>query len=1764
MKKTLLFLLTLCAPSLAQIVTGSNTVKVAAPQLAGRQIGAQTQYDNGQILKNLYFNGHNAGNEPWYQAEIWGIQSGGTISTTQIQSNINNNNYASITAGYWIGSTITFYTLGAAPGSDVFCTSTITGNTTAGTSPNGPVITFSPACGSAPTPGVQIFRITKTSSGSPGEWFCTGGGGCNYEQSDVCTPDCGVQALEFNATSGDVTGQLVNDQTSQDQYYSINGGTWTGAFRIKLKSGTPHAVTFTVFRGGTTLCSFTTTPTGSWVAFSSATCVNPVDAGAAAPQQITSRLTVPAGQDVLFDNFDFRKTSGGDASNTTEFRDEVVHAHQLYNRKGLIPASMMPPCRYGPESISDMADMTQDSQFTHKIITPGMNYTAPSNSEGFVPIGLKQFFDYAYTVGCNPYYIFPLTAPTGDAATYVHWLSTSGNAARFTKVHTEGGNEEWNPQFVSYSLGFNQSQASYYGDYLKRMYTLIVAMRAQAATDGITNHEIMVGIQTTTIPVTSADIQLAFPDRVLLNTYMMGEAFTDSTAPNKWNSTLIRPKSMTTNNSDPSNWLPLLTAIQGMSVCGASHTDPCKAGIYEENLHAWAGSITQAAMDGYTDGRGMAEVYIDSLLSQMEVGVTFHNQFGMVQNYLGTLVNGVTSHLFGDVFDYGGADSNFNGVEYLVRPQFTAGYLVNRFLIGPMYQGTVTSPDSCALAVGVNQVPAQSLDCERVFFSNDAGGTHHTMMVLNRAQSAAHTVTYSGAYVPPAGSTVTKCTVTGSSIQDKNEADDLDPSYNWPLTVKHSCASVTMPSSESLTAASPELYEWTTGIVPPPIRAGVVVYALPTSAYGYKPTLIPGSIRTIPVGLWCANLAVGTSASYTTSPTGTVIKSTGHNLSVGDRVWPLGFLSTPMAFAVGRAYTVTATTTNDFTIDFTDASTTTNSETAATVRKTGGTGCTGKVKWEVVETGSTASTYRLQSIDGVTDTGLVSHPVITSTAPVIRMQVGPTEPVAATSGSKAAGTFAVGSTIAWTLRATSVDDPTQFADMQMILAPSGGGYPGIKGKAFCSPGFRTVYANRHIPIVCQVFGNVNQMVNTTIEVAPGNAALSFATYPQPDFYSGSVTGLYRMKHCPAVDSSPSACAHTSIWVDTSAPPAANTDAVELGPCPGGAGPTVMGIVWDNIFDIGPTKAHHTFLDIPQTYSGNVLVRYYDEGGVGTPTTVHDQVQINPPSSGTFNDQKPAFFACGVTHAASGELPVIDANTSTANPWASQYVVGPYSFFGFAGPTGGSPLPSIDPLPWNTITVQNIKFINATQGYTYTYVADGTTQNWGEASGPRPNNAIQNFNLIGNRIHNVSDGIFDDCNAQNQGMNHCILDTFDEGNHLSNYGYPADFLAHPQYRQAFRVSSLFDLYDGAVATSEGTLWFSDRGTRSFHEYSRIAVTNPVNQASVLNAHSEIQDAYNIVNLDEFWGYQGNASCNTNNSTSIGCLTGWTLDPIAWQAAVVEEHNRTDYQIGNAIAIPNVYKSLGIEMTHSWFSYQPYGVGGYTGNEWFPENLSQNLFVDHMTLQYGAASVNTGAAQLFEDTRLGFSDAGESLVYLLQPQYYPEIWASNSLIPMALQSPQCDYACNTLNVNAHQISHFQTNMTGSFVTPAGPFNSSLTAFNTNGWALYPGVADWGPIDPITDHLSGWTTGNFINYSTYPMSLTTLIPQAGSEAIGKASSCVGDLCTYPVRYNAVDAAMSPFTLRVRPSTLGAYDNAVAPGGNGGTVVGGKTKRGGKSRTQ
>lgn len=940
------------------------------------------------------------------------------------------------------------------------------------------------------------------------------------------------------------------------------------------------------------------------------------------------------------------------------------------------------------------------------------------------------------------------------------------------------------------------------------------------------------------------------------------------------------------------------------------------------------------------------------------------------------------------------------------------------------------------------------------------------------------------------------------------------------------------------------LVGWCFGQARPAITNQQQIYALPTSAFGYPPILIPGSTRTIPVLTWCANVSV---TGYTASPSGTLMSSTNHGLSVGDLGYPMGFFNGPMPFKVGQPWTVTAVTTNTFTINATDGDTTPYTETQATFYKTTGTSCTGKVKWEINDLGGTAETYKLQSLDATQDTGFVSHPVINSTTGVIRLVVGPTAGVASSTGSITTNNFTLHSTVEFNLKATSVDDPTKSATMHMIVADNGAGYSGIAGKAFASPSFRIIYKNRYVPVVAQVRGNVNQMVNWTIESAPigGDASLLYSTYPQAVFNSGTVAGLYRLKACPAVDGSALACAHISMWVDSAAPPAANTDKVEQTPCPTNTSATIMGITWGSVFDIGKSgSGTPDLLSIPQNPVGPVLVRLWNNDSVGgNPTAYHNQLQVNKPSGGPFSDTHPAFVMCGVVNATTGELPVIDGDHATVNSWASQYVVGPYADVAFIDTTSDV-YPTTISQPFNTITLQNIHIRNITGGYQFFYVADGTLQNWGESTGTKPVNAIDGFNLIGNYYERVANGVFDDCNSQNNGWSHCVINSYDEGNHFVDYGYPGTSTAHPLYKQALGNWSMLDLMDGATNNSEGTAFYSDRGSRSWHMYSRMYTTSPIKQGSVIGAHSEGQDDYNIFNADEWWGLQGNTNCGTYFSIGPGCQAladgSTALNWFNLYAAFVEEHNRTDYFIGNAFSVPNVYKSLGCEMTHSFYSYQPYSVGGWN-REWFPENLTQNCTYSYNTIQFSSAtSVQSGQELLMEDTRLRIQDVGETVSYLMQPQYYPETWWANNLIPLAKQT-FCDYACNVLNVNAHQISHYQTNMFGGIVTPAGSFNSHPTAFSTNGWWLTPNFSDWGNIDPIVGsggHVSGWDLFNFLTYSTYPIQSPSLVPLNTSPAVGAATALQGDAAYYPPRFNAVDPLMLPFTLRTDLTTVGAYD--------------------------
>jgi hypothetical protein len=685
------------------------------------------------------------------------------------------------------------------------------------------------------------------------------------------------------------------------------------------------------------------------------------------------------------------------------------------------------------------------------------------------------------------------------------------------------------------------------------------------------------------------------------------------------------------------------------------------------------------------------------------------------------------------------------------------------------------------------------------------------------------------------------------------------------------------------------------------------------------------------------------------------------------------------------------------------------------------------------------------------------------------------------------------------------------------VAANGGGSP-YQGVAHVSPGYRQVFKNRYIPLVGQVFGNTNQMMDWTITSAPsgGDATLQFATYPQPIFSSGTVSGQYEITGCPHVDHSAGACDKLAIWVSPNSPPAANPDRAEQVPCDVDttANPTVM--------DVGPSQQYPDLLSIPQSYAAPLLVRLHNEGPAGHPTEYHNQTQVNTPTSGTWDHRHPAFVLCGVPNPASGELPIIDGANANTNSWTSPYIVAPYGILSINGLQGGLSFNNGQVKPFHHVTIAGIHIRNVTLGYNYTD-KNGASGTWGASMGIRPY-GVQYWSVIGTYSENVATPYFDDCNSQQSGWTACTLDTFYEGNHAIGYGVAHQSTEHMFYLQAFRDTVLLNLQDGVVPNGEGTSAYSDRGTRSFHMYNRLVPQPGMTTASGPGGHSEIQDAYNYILPDEYWGYQGAANCNTAYATAPGCAGAYGGED--WFAAVTEEHSNSEFTIGNAYVSDSAgSKFLGIATTHNTTGLDNSSQGFYSFN---------TFYVTPTALQAGQF--------FFEDTRLGSRGDPDE-------QYLPSVWprgfVQNNIIPWK-NNTNCAYTCTPFGLYGHVLLSFQTNL----VTP-GQVTASQNVVPM-GWASggvfqngvntgYNYIDGWS-LNPINRNLGGFTPTNFIPYSGFPIDTASLAPTPNSSAVGVASAPTGQLAYYPPRFNAVDAAMSPFKPRTDLTTVGAYDPANA----------------------
>ncbi|PWT80037.1 MAG: hypothetical protein C5B58_12415 [Acidobacteria bacterium] len=892
------------------------------------------------------------------------------------------------------------------------------------------------------------------------------------------------------------------------------------------------------------------------------------------------------------------------------------------------------------------------------------------------------------------------------------------------------------------------------------------------------------------------------------------------------------------------------------------------------------------------------------------------------------------------------------------------------------------------------------------------------------------------------------------------------------------------------------------------------------SKYGYHWTALAGSDRQAYV-----TPIAETDKITAWAGDGKVVRFTANNhLSAGDVIW-IRLMSSPGQNFSWQKWQISSATSTTFTIK--DGTTGSGAEATGFLQKTEGANFTGRGTWEIVQTVGTGETFRIYTNDGSLDTGFTVHPVLKNVPAHVGFQVGPTPGGCSTSGTVMTGNRATHATIEFDLKFTSADDPTQTAIFHHDVCANGGGYP-YQGMAYASPHYRQVYLDRYIPINGQVFGNTNQMMNWKITKAPhgSDARIDFPTFPQIRFYSGHTPGQVELQGCPAVESNPAACVYIGLWLSPNVPPAANPRSVEQTPCD--IDPNVG---YASIYEVGPNQQYKTLLEIPQQLAGPLLIRLHNDGPPGQPSVFTQQAQLNlnkmtvNTPSGKFDHLHPAATVCGVPNPTTGEPPILDGTNSVANSWASKYLLAPYSLIAFNGMTGP---PNNDGKikQVNTVYVAGFHVRNMNPSVSFTG-PDGTKGTWGGSIPFRPF-GIQFWGVFGIYTENVSNPFFDDCNTQQSGWPACTQDTIYEGNHSVGYGIANQPTEHMIYGQAPRSNFLLNLQGGVVASGQGTAAYSDRGTRSFHEYNTLLPEAGMTTASGPGGHSEIQDAYNYVLPDEYEGYNGNSTCGTAYSTAPDCGPNSTFGGWDWFAAITEEHSNSEFTIGNAyLSISPGAKYLGISTTHNT-----------TGLD----NASQ-AFYAYNTFAASPTALQ-GGQFFFEDIRLGTRD-NPNEAFL--PVVWPRAYVQNNIIPWK-DNRTCAYTCAPFGLFGHALLSYQTNlvMPGqvSVAPNIQPTGWSAGGVYKNGVNTGHSFFDGWPLSPINQQLAGFVPANFISANRYPIDPKTLQLVPGSNAVGAASQLTGQLANYPPRFNAVDKTMI-FKPRADLSTVGAFDRPTATTG-------------------
>ncbi len=736
------FLYAASAYSQSTNIAIGTTVLQPSVKRMGINLGTLTNYDSGQMYKNLITQ------NPGFEGQIWNSTIRCAYGTAT--SCTDENQWSSWPAGFWAGATYQFFYGTAAGRSGTVASSSAPGYGA------GVILNFGDS-GVVPAQGDYVIVRRKVPGGSTGGWFpyTSGNGFTSDNLTDLPPGTLGQQTTALTApTSADYASiSAYFDSTAGISFTQLNGN-YQLQFKAKGTGGSSTIYVRVVRYGGSTFISQNVTLSSSWNTYNLTFAA--AENGSAVGTVGVQFSTVGADSFEL-DDASLTQTNSS-TSNTTVFSDGVVNALKI-----LQPGVL----RYWGDN-GQLGD-TLDNLLTPSFGRQRAGFSAWSNQANQIDYGLHEFLQLCQLVGAEPWFVVPSTFTTTDTANMIDYLAGSTatvyGAKRaalgqttpwsqvFSKIHLEFGNEEWNTTFsggsILYPAPYSGRAQTMFGimrampDYVASAFDLVIG--GQAANPG-NNGSIQNGINNN--------------DSFAIAAYTMTDVNSYSTNELLFGSTFAEPEALMSSASSTSaeGLSPGYVYENYQALQTSSH--PVPMAFYEANLSTLSGTITQQALNSYTSSLGAGLMVADTMLQGLRsFGVINQEMFALPQ-YEYTRSDGSNVFLWGSVLDMGNTNRK--------RPQFLALELANQALsngaseLQTIHSGADPTWNE-ALTNSVQMTGAHYL--QSYAFAN---GTNHSAIVFNLSRSSSEAITFSGVNAP--SGSVQMQQLTSANLTDNNEA----------------------------------------------------------------------------------------------------------------------------------------------------------------------------------------------------------------------------------------------------------------------------------------------------------------------------------------------------------------------------------------------------------------------------------------------------------------------------------------------------------------------------------------------------------------------------------------------------------------------------------------------------------------------------------------------------------------------------------------------------------------------------------------------------------------------------------------------------------------------------------------------------------------------------------------------------------------------------------------------------------------------------------